>query len=204
MRFGLMNTKVYAKEFTLNECAPGEMEICIENGSIDIDISHMVKDLRKSDREKVWEMIKNIYHPIEAHMNPDPEGMPVAERSKVFGTDVFSKILSMPVDEVLEKYESWKKKHDAEAAIKSLKPQDVVAYNSGIDFDYRILMITRVIALDGKRYTFDGITRDGRSTVIYISIDDSKFTVKKIGRVVETTDILGEIKKIEDEWRKNR
>ena len=195
MRFKLMNTKVYAKEFTLNECAPGE--ICIENGSIDIDISHMVKDLRKSDREKVWDLARKIV------VAPDIGGMDYNEIEDCFGTRSTSSVLRMPVDEALEKYESWKKDDSIEELIKSLKPQDVVAYNSGIDFDYRTLMITRVIALDGKRYTFDGITRDGRSTIIYIPIDDSKFTVVKIGRVVETADILGEIKKIEDEWRKN-
>ena len=198
MRFGLVDTKVYAKEFTLKEFAPGEMEICIENGSIDIDISHMVKDLRKSDREKVWEMARRVYSTVERG------GLRGSDLNECFGSPLLSHVFGMDVDEALEKYEAWKKKDSIEELIKSLKPQDVVAYNSGIDFDYRTLMITRVIALDGKRYTFDGITRDGRSTIIYIPINDSKFTVIKIGRVVETTDILGEIKKIEDEWRKNR
>lgn len=152
----------------------------------------------KAEREKVWEMAKAI------NLAKEDGGMTYIELEDCFGTKNIQRIMkSYSVDEVLEKYEAWKKENSVEELIRNLKPQDVVAYNSGIDFDYRILMITRVIALDGKQYTFDGITRDGRSTVLYISIDDSKFTVNKIGRVVEASDILGEIKKIEDEWRKS-
>ena len=149
----------------------------------EVKLKSLGDEILKAEREKVWEMAEHILR------------MRHYERLAYFGTSQVFDIVSMPVDEALEKYEAWKENDSVEELIKSLKPQDVVAYNSGIDFDYRTLMITRVIALDGKRYTFDGITRDGRSTIIYIPINDSKFTVIKIGRVVETADILGEIKK---------
>lgn len=198
VRLALDDTTIYATEFTLFQDHNTIHEIEINEGYTDINLDPFIEKRLKAEREKVWEVFRAIAH------NLNNGGMASSDVYECFGSHYSSCISEMPVDEVLEKYESWKKTHDVEEVIKSLKPQDVVAYNSGIDFDYRILMITRVIALDGgKRYTFDGITRDGRSTIIYISIDDSKFTVVKIGRVVETTDILGEIKKIEDEWRKN-
>lgn len=202
MRYYFENATIFTDSFTIADknCRP--MCIEIERGEMYVSgnlYEQTESDTLKAEREKVWEMAKAI------NLAKEDGGMRYVELEDCFGTKNIERIMkSYSVDEALEKYEAWKENNSVEELVKSLKPQDVVAYNSGIDFDYRILMITRVIALDGgKRYTFDGITRDGRSTIIYISIDDSKFTVVKIGRVVETTDILGEIKKIEDEWRKN-
>lgn len=198
MRFGLMDTKVYAKEFTLKECAPGEMEICIENGSIDIDISHMVKDLRKSDREKVWEMARKVYGPVERG------GLCGIELKECFGSIYPGCMFTMDVDEALEKYESWKKKHDVETVIKNLKPQDVVAVPSPVNNSVKnVMMITMLEHPSSLSYRMQGIDSDGCTVAITRRITDYK-GLEKIGRVVETTDILGEIKKIEDEWRKNR
>lgn len=198
MRLKLKDAKIYTNDFVLAQTACcSQQEITIEEGYMDFDSCLILQECAKVEREKVWEIFRAIVH------SPNNGGMASDDIYECFGSRFASCISEMPVDEVLEKYESWKKTNSVEEIIKSLKPQDVVAYNSGIDFDYRVLMITRVLALDGKQYTFDGITRDGRSTVLYISIDNSNFTFTKIGRVVETTDILGEIKKIEDEWRKN-
>lgn len=196
-RLVLDDTTIYATEYTISQSCNTVHEIEINEGYMDINLDPFIEKRLKAEREKVWEMARKLF------LSADFGGMPYEEIEDCFGTKSITAVLKTPVDEALEKYEAWKKENSVEELIKSLKPQDVVAYNSGIDFDYRILMITRVIALDGNRFTFDGITRNGRSTILYISIDDSKFTVKKIGRVVETTDILGEIKKIEDEWRKN-
>ena len=198
MRFGLVDAKVYAKEFTLKECALGEMEICIENGSIDIDIGHLVKDLRKSDREKVWELARKIV------VSPDIGGMDYNEMEDCFETTSTFGVLRMPVDEALEKYESWKKKHDVETVIKSLKPQDVVAvpkpYGCG---DYCVYMVTMVNPYAEDTCVIRGIEHTGDVILNRRKPEEYK-GLEKIGRVVETTDILGEIKKIEDEWRKNR
>lgn len=198
MRLELEDTKIYAKEFALKEYAPGEMEINIENGSIDIDISHMVKDLRKTDREKVWEMARKIV------VAPDSGGMEYSEIEDCFGTRSTSGVLRMPVDEALEKYESWKKKHDAEAVIKSLKPQDVIAIcDLNRKTDKIVLMVTRVVNAVDAWYSVYGVRSTGETYSLCICRAVELYKPEKIGRVVETTDILGEIKKIEDEWRKN-
>ena len=195
MRLKLEDTKIYATEYTLSPMSftPHNTihELEIKKGYIDIDTSWISQECAKAEREKVWEMAEHILR------------IPYTERLAYFGTSQVFDIVSMPVDQALDMYESWKKANSVEKLINSLKLQDVVAYNTGRGFDYHVLMITRAANLDGKRYDFDGITCDGRTVVLHIFIDDGDFIIEKIGRVVETSDILGEIKKIEDKWRKN-
>lgn len=128
--------------------------------------------------------------------------MPSAERLKYFGISQALDIFSMPVDQALDMYESWKKANSVEELIKSLKPQDVIAvpkpYGCG---DYSVYMITMVNPYAEDTCVIRGIEHTGDVILNRRKPEEYK-GLEKIGRVVETTDILGEIKKIEDEWRK--
>ena len=153
--------------------------------------------IKKEEREKVWEMAKVIFLPA-------PVGMQYDELEDCFGTKSITCILkNYSADEALEKYESWKKKNSVEELIKSLKPQDVIAVPSPVNNSVKcVMMVTLLEDAIGVSYRIQGINSDGGTVGFIRKVKDYK-GLEKIGRVVETADILGEIKKIEDEWRKN-
>ena len=142
-----------------------------------------------STEEKVkawWEMAGHILR------------MPSAERLKYFGISQALDIFSIPVNQALDMYESWRKANSVEELIKSLKPQDVVCIKARC-CDNFVGMVTRV-SLNASELKLDILHTNGEvDTIIF---HENVEHIVKIGRVVETTDILGEIKKIEDEWRK--
>ena len=154
------------------------------------------ESIKKKEREKVWEMARKIV------VSPNIGGMEFSEIEDCFGIRSTSGVLKMPVDEALEKYEAWKKKNDVEAVIKSLKPQDVIAVPSPVNNGVKsVMMITLLDHPNRLTCRIQGISSNGCTVDIFRKLEDYK-GLEKIGRVVETTDILGEIKKIEDEWRR--
>lgn len=159
----------------------------------EVKLKTLGDEILKAEREKVWEMTEHILR------------IPYTERLKYFGTSQVFDIVSMPVDQALDMYESWKKNNSVEELIKSLKPQDVIAIRYKDHGVVNIGMVTRSVCSEyssGYSSKLDIVGSCGHTCTIYIERDRVK-SVEKIGRVVETTDILGEIKKIEDEWRKN-
>ena len=150
--------------------------------------------IKKKEREKVWEMARKIV------VSPDIGGMEYSEIEDCFGTRSTSSVLRMPVDEALEKYESWKKKNSVEELIKNLKPQDVVCIKAHCSENF-VGMVTRV-SLNASELNLDILHTNGAVDTIIFPEDVEH--IEKIGRVVEASDILGEIKKIEDEGRKNK
>lgn len=192
------NTIIYAKDYSIGGLAPNDTkrrQITIKDGYIYVDTSWGSKESAKAEREKVWEMARKIV------LAPDFGGISYEELEDCFGAKSATAALRIPVDEALEKYEVWKKTNSAEEIIKSLKPQDVIAIPSYINNSVKsVMMITLIEHPSGLSYRIQGINSDGCTADIVRKITDYK-GLKKIGRVVETTDILGEIKKIEDEWR---
>ena len=159
--------------------------------------SERVEEIKKEEREKVWEIFRSIVH------SPNNGGMASDDIYECFGSRFASCISEMPVDEALEKYESWKKKNGVEAVIKSLKPQDVIAVPKSYERDsYLVYMVTMTNLYYEGECLIRGIDHTGDTMFNRRTLEEYK-GIEKIGRVVETTDILGEIKKIEDEWRKN-
>ena len=159
--------------------------------------SERVEEIKKEEREKVWEVFRAIVR------SPNDGGMASDDIYECFGSRFASCISEMPVDEALEKYESWKKKNGVEAVIKSLKPQDVIAVPKIYERDsYLVYMVTIVNPYAEGDCVIRGIDHTGDVILNRRKLEDYK-GLEKIGRVEEAKDILGEIAKIEYEWRKN-
>lgn len=196
VRLALDDTTIYVTKYTLFQDHNTIHEIEINEGYMDINLDPFIEKRLKAEREKVWEIFRAIAH------SPNNGGMASSDVYECFGSHYSSCISEMPVDEVLEKYESWKKKNDAEELIKSLKPQDVIAVPKVYERDtYRVYMVTMVNPYYEGECVIRGIDHTGDVIYNRRKLEDYK-GLEKIGRVVETTDILGEIKKIEDEWRR--
>lgn len=199
VRLALDDTTIYATEYTLFQDHNTIHEIEINEGYMDINLDPFIEKRLKAERERVWEMARRVYSTVTRG------GLSSKNMYECFGTPLLSHTFGMDVDTALEKYESWKKTHDVEEVIKSLKPQDVVAVPKLYERDsYCVYMVTMVNPyFEGDTCIIRGIDCTGDVILNRRTFEECK-GLEKIGRVVETTDILGEIKKIEDEWRKNR
>ena len=198
MRLKLKDAKIYTNEFDLAQTACcSQNEITIEEGYMDVDTTLILQECAKENREKVWEMARKVYGPVERG------GLCGTELKECFGSIYPGGMFAMDVDEALEKYESWKKKNDVEAVIKSLKPQDVIAVPKIYERDsYLVYMVTMTNLYYEGECIIRGIDHTGDVILNRRNLEDYK-GLKKIGRVEEVKDILGEIAKIEYEWRKN-